>query len=146
LVRRAVEIDHGVIDVELIGSGHLQQMRSNDVIDILDGLEDALAEIAFLVAVAQLAGLVGAGAGARGDGGPANGPVGQGDFDFERRVAAAVEDFAGVNVVQFHGSEYSTKDTKITRPFLVVFMSFVEIPNKKPPRRGRRLRADAFGG
>ena len=74
------------------------------VVDVLDGLEDALAEVALLVAVAQLDGLVGAGAGARGDGGAADGAVGEDDVDFDGRVAAAVEDLAGVesSFLQFH--------------------------------------------
>ena len=46
-----------------------ENLRGDDLVDVVDGLEDALAEIAFLVAVAQLDGLVGAGAGAAGDGG-----------------------------------------------------------------------------
>ena len=60
-------------------------------------LSDALAEVALLVAVAQLDGLVRAGAGAAGDGGPADGAVGEDDVDLDGRVAAAVEDLAGVN-------------------------------------------------
>ena len=62
-----------------------------------DGLERALAEVAVLVAVAQLDGLVGPGAGPARDGGPADGAVGQDDLDLDGRVAAAVEDFAGVD-------------------------------------------------
>ena len=67
------------------------------VVDVVDRLEDALAEIALLVAVAQFDGLVGAGAGAAGHGGPADGAVVEDDFDFDGRIAAAIENFAGVN-------------------------------------------------
>src|SRR5262249_36108244 len=52
--------------------------------------------------VAQLEGLVGAGAGAAGDRGAAGGAVGQDDFHLDGRVAAAVEDLAGVNGFDFH--------------------------------------------
>ncbi len=66
-------------------------------VDVGDGLGDALAEVARLVAVAELDGLVDAGAGARGDGGAAERAVGQDDVDLDGRVAAAVEDLAAAD-------------------------------------------------
>ena len=68
------------------------------VVDVGDGLGDALAEVPLLVAVAQLDGLVNAGAGAGGDGGAAEGAVGQDDVDLDGRVASAVEDLASVHL------------------------------------------------
>ena len=66
---------------------------------LLTALSDALAEIAFLVAVAQLDGFVGAGAGAGlGTAARPVAPSVEDDLDFEGRIAAAIEDFAGVNV------------------------------------------------
>ena len=60
-----------------------------------DGLEHALAEVALLVAVAQFDGLVLAGAGPARDRGPAAGAAVEQHVDFDRRVAAAVENLAG---------------------------------------------------
>ena len=58
-------------------------------------LLDAAAEIALLVAVAQLHGLALAGGGPGGDGGAAHGPALEDDLHLDRGVAAAVEDLAG---------------------------------------------------
>src|SRR3546814_6603751 len=57
-------------------------------------LDDTLAEIARLVAIAQLDRLVRAGRGARGNRGAAEAAVFQQHIDFDRGIAAAVEDFA----------------------------------------------------
>ena len=83
---------------DLVAGVLAEQAGAMVSLTLCDGLEDALAEVALLVAVAQLDGFVGAGAGAAGHGGPADGAVVQDDFDLDRGVAAAVEDFAGVNV------------------------------------------------
>ena len=61
-------------------------------------LQHALAAVAALVAVAQLDRLVGAGGGARGHGGAAEGAVSRVDIDLDGRIAAAVENFARVDV------------------------------------------------
>src|SRR5205814_10105886 len=66
------------------------------------GLEHAPAQVALLVLVAQLDRLVRPGAGARGHRGPAGGAVVEDHFDFEGGIAAAIEDFAGVDALQFH--------------------------------------------
>ena len=62
------------------------------VVDVLDGLEHALAAVALLVAVAQLQGLVRAGGGAGGHRGAAQGAVLEHDLDLDGRVAARIED------------------------------------------------------
>ena len=74
-----------------------EQRRADDVDDVVDGRQDALAAVAALVAVAQLDRLVGAGGGARRDGRPADGAVVEDDVDLDGRVAARVEDLAGVD-------------------------------------------------
>ena len=61
--------------------------------------QDALAAEAGLVAVAQLDRLVGAGRGARRHRRAADRAVGQDDVDLDGRVAARVEDLAGVDDV-----------------------------------------------
>ena len=92
-----------------LGSVHLQQeriqavlvqrivaeeLRRDDLIHVGDRLANALAEIALLVAVAQLDGLVFAGRCAGGNCGAAVGTVGEGHFDLHGRVAARVDDLA----------------------------------------------------
>ena len=62
-------------------------------------VQHALAAVARLVAVAQLDRLVGAGRGARRDGRPADRAVGEDDVDLDRRIAARIEDLAGVDDV-----------------------------------------------
>ena len=59
---------------------------------------DALAAIAGLVAVTKLDSLVGAGRRTRGYGRAAEGAVVQGDIDFDRRIAAAVQNLAGDDI------------------------------------------------
>jgi hypothetical protein len=66
-------------------------------VDVLDGLADALAEVALLVAVAQFEGFVLAGGGARGDGGAAERPAAEDDVGFDGGVSAGIEDLAGDN-------------------------------------------------
>ena len=63
----------------------------------VDGIGDALAQ-PVAPPVAQLDGLVGAGRGARGHGGAAEGAVLQRDIHLDRRIAAAIENLTGVNI------------------------------------------------
>ena len=67
-------------------------------VDGLDRLLHALAEIALLVAVAQLDRLMRAGGGARGHRGAADRAVFQHHIDFDRGIAAAIENFAANDV------------------------------------------------
>jgi hypothetical protein len=96
LVRRAVEVDERAIEprlVEHVGAAH----RLRDLaVDVRDGLGDALAAPG-VAAVAQLGGLELAGRGARRHGGAALGAGAQHQVDLHRRVAAGVEDLAGVD-------------------------------------------------
>ena len=98
LVRGAVEFEQELVDGRLLRDVLAHEFGSDDLVDVADGLQHAAAQVAFLVAVAQLDGFVGAGAGAAGDGGPTPRVRGQKDVDFERRVATAVQDFAGVDI------------------------------------------------
>ena len=98
LVRRAVELEHPLVDPSLIEGVAALQLVSDLRVDVLDRFEHAPAEIDRLVAVALLPGLVGTGARPRRHGGPPEGSVGQRDIDLEGGVAAAVEDLAGVDV------------------------------------------------
>ena len=68
------------------------------VVDVLDGLRDALAQVATLVAVAQLACLKGAGRSARRHHCAAKAAVLEHDLDLYGGVAAAVEHLATVDI------------------------------------------------
>ena len=61
LVGRAVELDHARVERGLVGRVHPDHRRGDDVDHVRDGLAHALAEVAPLVAVAQLERLVLAG-------------------------------------------------------------------------------------
>ena len=98
LVRRAVERDHGLVDLDLRLGIHAGERVENLAIDGLDRVLHALAEIALLVAVAQFDGLMRAGRSAGRHGGAAARAVVQHDIDLDGRVAAAVEDFAADDV------------------------------------------------
>ena len=106
----AVEFDHGLVDGHLVLGVHAGQGLVNRRVDALYGLEHALAAVAGLVAVAQFDRFVGAGGGARGHGGAAERAVLQHDFDLDRGIAPAVEDFAGADVENGgHGSSSGRK-------------------------------------
>ena len=66
LVGRAVELDQRVVDAALVLGVHAGERIEDLAVDGVDRLEHALAEVALLVAVAQLDGLVRAGRGAGG--------------------------------------------------------------------------------
>ena len=98
LVRRAVEIDQQRVDPDLLG-GFVAGQRVEDLaVDGIDRLQHALAAVAALVAVAKLDRLVGAGGGARRNGRATEGAGFQRHIDLDGRIAAAVENFAGVDV------------------------------------------------
>jgi hypothetical protein len=82
-------------------------------VDVLHGLEHALAQVAALVAVAQLDGLAAAGGGARRHGGAAHGAGFQQHVAFDGGVAAAVEDLAADDVNDgAHGVPFFSKVQK----------------------------------
>ena len=61
LVRGAVQRQHRLVDGDLVERVHAEQLFGDLVVDVLDGLQHALAAVAALVAVAQLKRLVHAG-------------------------------------------------------------------------------------
>ena len=98
LVGRAVHFDHRLVDHRLAGCVDAGQRLRDFAVHGGDGVQNALALVARLVAVAQLHRLMRAGGGAGGDGRAAEGAVFERHVDFHRRVAPAVENFAGVDV------------------------------------------------
>ena len=98
LVLGAVHLDHQAVDVALRGGVDADELGSEAIVDVGHGVEHALAEVGALVAVTQLAGLVDAGRGTRGDRGAAFSAVIQADVDFDGGIAARVDDLAGADV------------------------------------------------
>ena len=98
LVFGAVQLDHAHVDADLVDGVHADQVFGDDVVDVVDGLEDALAEVALLVAVAQLHGLALAGGCAGRHGGAAEGARLQIDFHLQGRIAAGIKDLSGIDI------------------------------------------------
>ena len=88
LVLRTVEGNHGLVDQALLVGLHAREGIEDLVIDAVDRGHDAFAEVAILVAVAQLHRLMDAGRGAGGHGGATEGAALQGHVDLDRRIAA----------------------------------------------------------
>src|SRR5262249_40306780 len=135
----AVEVAEQGVHGGLFEGVLAEQGGGNGVVDVADRLQDAAAEVAGLVAVAQFDGLVGAGAGAAGDGGAAAGAVGQDGFYLDGRVAAAVQDLAGVNALNVHrrppGNGKRNREGRRSASSWFRFTRSLRL-EKKGPRRG----------
>ncbi len=98
LVGRVVGVHHLRIDQHLVGGIHPFEARPQHFIHVPDGVEHTLPAIARVVPIAKFHGLVLAGRRTAGNRRAARGTAGKQDFGFDRGIAPAVEDFAGVNV------------------------------------------------
>ena len=98
LVGGAVDLAEHLVDGYLIEHVQAEHGLGDLAVDVFDRDRNALAAVTGLVAVAELAGLVDAGGSAGGNGRAADGAVVEGDFDFDRGVAAGVKDLARENV------------------------------------------------
>ncbi len=96
LVGRAVELDHRLVEGALLGGACARQRRGDLAVDVGDRARDALAGPG-VAAVAQLDRLELAGRGARGHRREAARAGLERHLDLDRRVAARVEDLAGVD-------------------------------------------------
>ena len=99
LVLGAVQVDQPRVDALLVGRIHGLECIGDRRVDVFDRLLHALAEVAGLVAIAQLHRLLGAGRCTRGHRGAAEAAIAQRDFRFKGGIAAGIEDLAGENVV-----------------------------------------------
>src|SRR5262249_25066244 len=98
LVGSAVERDERLVDLGLRLGIHTADRVENLAVDRFHSLAHALAQVASLVAVAQLDRLVLARRGAGGHGSPPARAVFKDDVDLDGRIAAAVKDFAADDV------------------------------------------------
>ena len=94
---RAVELDHGAVDLALLARVEAADAVCDLAVDVGDGAGDALAEPR-LAAVPELDGLVLARRCARGDRGGTERAGLEPDLDLDGRIAARVEDLAGMDV------------------------------------------------
>ena len=98
---RAVERDHRRVDRALI-RGLARERRGDLAVDVGDRLLHALAEVALLVAVAQLERFPHARRGARRHRRPPHDAAVQRDVHFHRRIAARIENLSAVYRRDFH--------------------------------------------
>ena len=94
LVRRAVELDQDPVDERLVAGVGPGQCLGDLAVDVGDRLQDPLAAVALLVAVAQLEGFALARGGARGHAGPSGGAAGKQRLHLDGGIPAGVEDLA----------------------------------------------------
>ena len=98
LVGRTVRGNQRGIDGALVEGVEAHDGVSALVVNVLDGLRNALAQVAALVAIAQLAGLKGAGRSTRRHHCAAKAAVLEHDLDLDGGIAAAVEHLTTVDV------------------------------------------------
>ena len=121
---------NGGVD-ELLVLGRLAEQRFADLaVDVGDRLQHTLAEVAILIAVAQLGGFVRAGRGAGGHDRATAGAGFEFDFAFNGGIAARVENFAGLDVDD--GAHLAVRDTESERT----------VPGPIPPHSLRAVRRE----
>ena len=111
LVGGAVQLDHSLINGHLIQDVHADQALSDLGVHVLHGVLHALAQIAALVAVAELAGLIDAGGSAGGNSGTAHGAVLKIYLNLNSGIAAAVQDLTAQDVNDFDHLLHSGSDS-----------------------------------
>ena len=99
LVGGAVRRDHRAVHGALVGSLHANQKLADLAVHVRDGIEHALAQVAVLVAVAQLNGLELAGRRTGGNDGAAKRPVLERYLHLDGRVCAGIQHLACVYVL-----------------------------------------------
>src|SRR3546814_17881065 len=96
LVLGAVEIDQALVERNLVISVEALQRLRDRLVDILHGLQHALAQVAGLVAIAQFDRLLRTGGSSGRHHRATEAAIGKRDFGFVRGVVTGAEDFAGV--------------------------------------------------
>ena len=102
LVRRSVELDEEPVEARLVVRRDAHERGPDLALHVLDGAEDALAEVGAGVAVAELHRLELPGGGTGGHVGAADGAGVERHLDLHGRVAARVENLAGVDAGHLH--------------------------------------------
>ena len=94
LVRRAVQLEHDLVDGALIAGFDAHQGIRDLLVHMADGIQRALAQVAALVAITQLDGLERARGSTGGHCSPAERAVVQHNLDLDGGVAAGIQHFA----------------------------------------------------
>mmetsp|Transcript_70223 Transcript_70223/g.146982 ORF Transcript_70223/g.146982 Transcript_70223/m.146982 type:complete len:360 (+) Transcript_70223:982-2061(+) len=92
------DLHHLLVQGSLLRHVHAQQGRGDDLIHVLHGLQNALAQQAALVAISQFQGLVDASGGATGHGSPEHVLLGD-EVHLHSGIASGVEDLAGLDAL-----------------------------------------------
>jgi hypothetical protein len=105
LVWRAIEFDQQAIDLGLARWAHADEPWRDDLIDVGDCCQHTFAAVARVVPVAQLHSFVLSGRGTRGNRSAGVSPIIEGHEDPEGGLAPGVQDFHGVDGLNFtiHG-------------------------------------------
>ncbi len=102
LLGRPVQLAQDAVDEDLVGGVDVQQLGLDELVDVGHGLQNALAAVNVLVAVAELYGLVFPGRGAAGHGRPAHIPAVQKHVDFNGGIPAGIQDLSGLDRFDVH--------------------------------------------
>ena len=94
----AVEVDHGLVDFDLVFGIQAGQGVVNFVVDVFNRFQNAFSAVAFFVAVTELYGFMHAGRRAGRNRRAAESAALQDNFRFNRRIAAGVKNLAGMNI------------------------------------------------
>ena len=114
LRRRAVERDQGVVERALRVEFAADDRRRDFAVDVGDRLPDALAAVPPRIAVTQLQRLALAGGRARRDRRP-SGPALDAHVDFDRRIAARIQNLAAVHARDLQTASTNDATTKHDR-------------------------------
>ena len=98
----AVELDHSLVDTNLVGNVHTYDLLCDDLVYVLNSLLNALTEVTALVAVTKLQSLVLTGRCAAGNCCTAKCAASGCYFNFDGRIAARVKDLTCVNTNDLH--------------------------------------------
>ena len=101
LIWGAVEFDHGAVDFSLLAGVVTDNLIADFVVDVGNGLQNALAVVAGSISIAQLDGFAAACRSTARDSCTADHAGGKNDFGFNRRVAAGIQYFTAKDFNNF---------------------------------------------
>ena len=113
-----VEFQHGHVDGALVKGVHTLDLGSDHLVDVLDGLQDALATVTALVTVTQLECLVLARGCATGNRCTAHVAALKGYLNFYSRIATRIQNLSGMNLFNIHNEFF-------TFWFVIMLISFI---------------------
>ena len=99
----AIGVDHAAINGALIGSVHAGDGLGDFGVHVTDGFQNAFAEVAGFITVAEFIGFVLACGCARGNGSAANSAAFDAHFGFNSRIAAGIDNFSPSDGDNFGG-------------------------------------------